>query len=274
MRGREIGQYVSPAPARPDVVAAFVKEAVMDATDIPAAVGQWPKHFLYISPSKVDSIFYQIEAKLLRDLAKKLTIDLKVVKVEFASAEHPDTLYSRLRIVLDYLASGDLIGTIDHPGPYVAGALEMRWGPFAHASVTQEGLVYFGGETPETTLGLGGSLENVFGNVGASPTHSHSATPALLEALTQGLEPDELERALSDISPEELIDRVPRDHEDVSDEDWTINAVETANAQMRDPLQPVEFVAKRLLWGDTYASRRKGKLRTLLGSPLYVALDE
>jgi hypothetical protein len=59
------------------------------------------------------------------------------------------------------------------------------------------------------------------------------------------------------------------------DENLALTAVEIASSGMEGPLQPVEFVAKRLLWGDAKGGYGfPGRRKVLLGTPLYVALDD
>jgi hypothetical protein len=58
------------------------------------------------------------------------------------------------------------------------------------------------------------------------------------------------------------------------DEDEALTAVEVASSGMEGPLQQVEFVAKRLLWGDAKSWWGLRGERTLLGSPIYAALDD
>ena len=77
----------------------------------------WPKHFVYLSPPKIDSLFGQIASKDLRSIARSVTVDLKVLKAEFGPASpRPETVYSRLRVVLEYLDRHTMIGSIDEPG--------------------------------------------------------------------------------------------------------------------------------------------------------------
>ena len=73
------------------------------------------------------------------------------------------------------------IGTIDEPKEYFAGAMSMRWGscifPFV-PQLTPSPLVYFGGTTETTVVGLGGSAKHVIGEVGSARTGVHSCLPA------------------------------------------------------------------------------------------------
>jgi hypothetical protein len=131
------------------------------------AFRDWPKHFVYLSPPKIDSLFGQIASKDLRSIARSVTVDLKVLKAEFGPATaRPETVYSRLRVVLEYLDRQTMIGSIDEPGAYFAGRIPMRWGPYQRSSDPAglpSGIVYFGGQTANTTIGLGGSVEHMFG---------------------------------------------------------------------------------------------------------------
>jgi hypothetical protein len=234
------------------------------------SLGRWPKHFLYLSPTKIDALFYQMDQGLLRSITKKLTIDLKIVKAELSSGERNETLYARLKVALSYLERQSLIGSIDQPGRYFAGSLLMAWGPYIPLRLgsesdpidTESKLVYFGGRTDETILGLGGSMENVFGNVGASPTSSLSSTPGILRILAKDLHQPTLSK-----------DNYPQDFK--PDEDrQALTAVELATRTQPGPWQEVEFVAKRLLWGESAIDSGGPSRRVLLGSPIYVALDD
>ena len=227
---------------------------------MPETFGKWPKHFLYISPTKIDALFGQIDQSLVKRIAKKLTIDLKVLKAELSTTVPDDTVYARLRVILTYLDQRSLIGSMDYPGSYLAGSLQMKWGPFVRWNETPDKakLVYFGGATAETIIGLGGSREHVFGNVGGSVAHSHSATPEILRVLQK-----------------DLGMRLWHEVVDGPDENLALTAVEIASSEMEGPLQPVEFVAKRLLWGDAKGHYGfYGRRRVLLATPLYVALDD
>jgi hypothetical protein len=110
-----------------------------------------PKYYLYISDSKVNMLYAQAGpgTDASRDSIDKL-----------------DT-------VLADLACADRIGTVDEPKEYFAGAMPMRWGPCAFPAVPQltpSPLVYFGGATEKTIVGLSGSATHVIGEVGTAKT--------------------------------------------------------------------------------------------------------
>ncbi|HEX8081801.1 MAG TPA: SAVMC3_10250 family protein [Jatrophihabitans sp.] len=214
----------------------------------------WPKPFMYLSPPKIDSLFAQIDPGVLKGIAKKLTINLKMITAEFSPAPRPDTLSSRLKIVLAHLEQKSLIGSIDQPGPYLWGSIPMRWGPYGMEASAK--VVFFGGQTPETIIGLGGSIEHSFGGSGKSPTHSSSGTGALLNALQRdgALGPTAADDPYGDAGP-----------------DWELRATELAASQAKGPLQEVEFVAKRLVWGAASNDFGLQADQVILASPLYVA---
>lgn len=229
------------------------------------------RYYIYVSPAKVEMLFAQIPSKLLSKIAAKFAIDLKLLKAEISSQQPQETLFSKVNVVLDYLDQNDFVGSVDHPKGYFRGQLALRWGPYGHGT-EKEGAVYFGGRTRSTILGLGGSFSNVIGNVGASPAHSHSATPSLLAILYKELNLDsgsEIESLAGGLESSFQSNR----------NSMALAAVELASLQMEGPEQQIEFVARKLLWSDDagikydWAGRTRG-MKVLLGTPIYAALAE
>lgn len=168
---------------------------------------------------------------------------------------------TKLQIVLRELERAERIGTVDEPKEYFAGTMPMRWGPYGFY-LEESPLVYFGGETEQTIVGLGGSANHVIGDSGSAYPHSHSVTPNLIARLTK-----ELGESISmgDLTGSATAPR-----------DVSLRAVHLATTQMHGPSQELEFVAKRLMYGPSpYPSRDKnGDMKVLLGTPLYVAMSE
>jgi hypothetical protein len=137
----------------------------------------------------------------------------------------------------------------------------MRWGPYGKSSYLSEPtpLVYFGGMTSQTILGLGGSARHVLGNVGESAPFSASVTPYLLSYLAKQL----------DLSSSTTAG-IPQS------EDMSLMAVHLATRTMKGPEQSFVFMAKRLLYGPSPYPERDPhpEMHVLLASPLYVALEE
>ena len=66
----------------------------------------------------------------------------------------------------------------------------MRWGPCVFPCVpalTPSPLVYFGGATETTVVGLGGSAKHVIGEVGSATAGAHSYLPSFIFQLRQEL---------------------------------------------------------------------------------------
>jgi hypothetical protein len=231
------------------------------------------RYYIYISETKINQLYAQIPVKLRQKIASKFTIDLKLVKAEFEGRQPQEGLISMLEVVLSYLESEDLVGTVDNSKSYFKGTMNLSWGPYVDS-----GLVYFGGHTQATLVGLGGSLQHVIGEVGTSGAHSHSATPLLARALEKVTNSNAFGRQTDGANGRLL------------------RSVELASGQMGGPWEPMEFVAKRLahgsvarnpIWwwtGDYYVpDGSKYTLKkwedidvasVLLGSPLYVAMME
>ncbi len=251
-----------------------------------ASRSRLPRYYLYISDSKVISMYNQIPRRRLRRALKDTKIDVKLLAATLA--EPPETRESRLAEVEDFLDKAGLVGTLDSPSAYFRGVMSMRWGqlPAPHESI-----VYFGGETENSIIGLSGSVPHVLGSSGniapgeppptttipdaASPLGlaliGGSAAPALTTALETiaGIE----EGGLS--NSEALLANHYR-------------AVLGVNAKLKGPLFVAEFLAKRFtttgslgtaaeLAGavhglyDPIMSIRRREKNVVLGTPVYVA---
>ncbi|WP_089156212.1 DUF7019 family protein [Micromonospora sp. NBS 11-29] len=224
------------------------------------------RYYVYISRTKVDQLFAQVPAQHRHNIAAKLDLD---VDPRTGDATDPSTgadLYTRLRIVEEFLDQEGEIGSVDEPRGYFRGPLDLSWGPYGGASWNEEPeFVYFGGRTDTTILGLGGSRRHVLGQTGSAHPHSHSGTPELTRALR---------RHLADSPWGALSARI-------GSPSTALNCVELATCQMGGPWEPMHFVARRLavgplprpaFWRTDAGYEVVDASLALLGTPLYVAL--
>lgn len=215
-------------------------------------------YFVYISDSKVDMLLQQIDPSTTRGRTFEVSIDLKVLKGSWGSGSIAGAeRTARLQQVVRYLTEHGDVGSVDEPGQFFWGMLPLRWGPMVGADGWS--LVYFGGRTEQTVVGLGGSRSHVFGaTVGSDrdPPITRSLLPSLLEGIMKAPE----------IGPLLIGEDQNRQDDDHEGDAEALDAVWRMAARLRGPAQNMEFVAKRLLHG-----RHRGE-RVVLGSPLYVAL--
>ncbi len=214
------------------------------------------KYYLYVSRLKVELLYPQIPQQQRRKLAAKLAVEITPDDSQGLTQE---ALFAKTKIVVCFLEEQGLLGRVDEPHAYFKGELLLQWGRYLGSNE----LVYFGGTTEKTIVGLGGSLNHVIGQVGASCAESSSATPALVNVLSRELGLGQPER-----SPFNLAGRDPTS--------MALAAVELASRQMAGPAERIEFVARKLLcWpenGVEYSWRGKSGLRVLLGTPIYASL--
>lgn len=216
------------------------------------------RYYVYISETKVETLYSQVPTRILERIAGKLTIDLKLIKTEFSEVPREKSLHAKLQIVEESLREHGLVGTLDEPNAYVAGCAPMKWGPYV-LDYEESGLIYFGSSTGEAELGLGGSAKHVIGNAGKEKAESASATPFLIAALTDGFSSAEEGLVRNASNPESM----------------ALAAVELANRRMKGITQKMEFLAKTVLRHPSdsveyaWAGRSGGPV--ILGSPLYVA---
>ena len=222
------------------------------------------KEYLYISDTKVNNLFAQISP-----LSPVSAEETKLGPTWFSVSKKGDLdpeqqrMY-KLEKVIDWITRFANVGTIDEPAEYVRGVLEMRWGPFDDQGMLGEDsqIVWFGGETKLTVIGLAGSAHHVIGNAGSSATWSRSALPGLLPHLFKAIE----KTPVSQLDREEwyILDQKQQAHQ----------AVYVATTEMKGIAQTLEFVARTLLFGKSHLSYERLRLNRniLLASPIYVAV--
>ncbi|MGH3940904.1 MAG: DUF7019 family protein [Pseudonocardiaceae bacterium] len=217
------------------------------------------RYYLYISDAKVDMLLSQIDPGRTRRRATEVSLRLSVVGAKRSvESTGPDRVARLERVVRHLQEHGDL-GTVDEPGQFFWGLLPMQWGPITTGGGTS--LVYFGGRTERTIVGLGGSSGHVLGTPAATtqePPLAHSMLPMLLDGLATLLAEDDASESFE-----------PADG-------TALASVHQAGARLRGPAQNVEFIAKRLLQGPSPYPELDGRedMTVLLGSPLYVALAD
>ncbi|NVC28581.1 hypothetical protein FCU42_15600 [Vibrio parahaemolyticus] len=207
------------------------------------------RYYLYISEPKVDMLYSQIPAKMLDNIAGKLTIDLKLIKTEFSESPQEKTLHAKILMIEEYLQQCNFVGSTSAPNKYILDSSSMKMASYP------SGLVYFGAENG-AIVGLGGSATNVLGDRSEGRAHSHSVTPILVQALK-----DEFENVVAE-----------------NCESSALAGVELATSQMTGVKQKMSFLAKTLLKhpSDSFEYSWHGQSGdpVILGSPVYVALDE
>lgn len=242
------------------------------------------KYYIYISDSKVDMLLSQIPHDQKRKIATEFKIDLKLLSASRkAEMEDESNRFSRLEAVTAFIREYGNVGSIDGPDEYIEGDLPMRWGPYINIYDYEGGespLVYFGGETERTIIGLGGSSKHVIGSSGQSSAHSHSITPFLISFLEKqlGLKKKPNPHSIDVKRHERSYFGKRLTESERADE--SLHAVYLATTQMEGPLQRLEFLAKRLLYGELAEIHRlphfdpNDEKKILLATPLYVAMAE
>lgn len=213
-------------------------------------------------------LYPQIPRNVLDKIAGELKINLGFLNLTLKDNQgNEKTRYDKLQLISRYIEKQCNVGTVDSPKEYFKGVLPMRWGPYGDMMVNEnEHLVYFVGMTnSETILGLGGSMHHIIGEErGESRPHSHSATFAIISKLSKEL----------DI---QVDDRTELKTMHFNDSELSLRAVMLATTQMDGPIQNFEFLAKKLLEGETENFNATGsytKTYVVLGTPIYVAFAE
>lgn len=224
-----------------------------------------PKYYIYISDAKIDMLLPQVPHDLKKKVAIEFKLSLKVFEVGRKSeSESDDSRVARLQSVVEYLRSESQMGSVDQPSVYIQGELPMKWGPYvllmpnfqssdpdANRARMPTDFVFFGGATEKTFCGLVGSAHHLAGSVaskGGVEEYGGSAMPTAMYYLNQ------LEFTKDAPQSGQILD-------------YLGGVID----RLSGPSQRLEFMAKRLLEGETKSGPRT---HCLIASPLYVALAE
>jgi hypothetical protein len=211
------------------------------------------KYYLYIADSKVDMLLAQIPSATQAKIAAELKFNLGILSGKVGTERQSlDNRVSRLRAVEKYLRNTAEIGELFSDTEWVSETA------MATIVTFREGVVFFFGQLPGVSFGLGGSLHHVIGNLReGSANISYSFLPYLLEKLAGVLPNTHLfgSHQLGEI----LNENAPKP--------WPTLIWEAARLR-NGPEQKIEFLARRLT-GDVEQDDL-----AVLATPLYVALAE
>lgn len=220
------------------------------------------RYYLYISDVKVEMLLAQIDPDFDRKATTEASASVKLFSIRRnVEARVPDRT-ARLERVLRYLEETGQVGSVDEPRAFFKGVLPMQWGPLR--SESGGSLVYFGGRTERTVLGLGGAGHHV---LGGSPSQVQEFAPSSTPGVVAGL-------AAAFAAEGTANPDGPQSTQGA--EQPALAWVYTAGRLLRGPRQSVDFVARRLLSGPSPYPELDGRpgVQVLLGSPLYVALTD
>ena len=222
------------------------------------------EYFCYLSEHTITMLYEQIPEHVLQDISVELGIDVKLLAMKVAKGPNGQKkLVARLKAVLNYLEKHDAnnIGTVDNPKKYFRGTLPM----FSHFipqgfGVKKPELIYYGGSTQTSIIGLGGAATYVLNKTGTEGTMREvsSALPYLTSLLAK----------------ESKIETIFAG-DDWNDDVLSLDAIEYMERYNRKGKQidKLKFFAKLKLDSEKIEGYDTKK-RIILGSPLYVAYSD
>jgi hypothetical protein len=237
--------------------------------------GEHMKYYLYISDTKVDMLLQQISHEEKKKIASEFKIDLKILGATWRKeSEAQQSRISRLEAVCEFLNTFGNVGNADEPSHFIADTLPMKWNTYSHNREKLE-IVYFGGITDKSIIGLAGSTHHLIGST-LQPedvkinSRGMSIGPPIISWL------EELGREVyTSQGNDSYLNPPPRDS-------W-LRSTFFETRRMQGPEQNLEFLAKRLYEGDYFYSREQDRdpigtpddekqWHIVIGTPLYVAM--
>jgi hypothetical protein len=224
------------------------------------------KYYIYISDAKLDMLYPQVPHAVKKKVSTDFKVDLKLIGGSRKSEqETEENRMTKLETVVQFLQEYGDVGTTDTPGSYFADTLDMQWGVphernAALGKSVPSGLVYFGAMANRISVGLFGSALHLVGT-GGTPQPADMKTTIGGESLYFNIV-----EAINKIFDDE--------HEgirkaDIATHEEVLQQFALFAQKMKGPQQRLEFVAKRLAFGNA-----KDGCRVLIGTPLYVALAD
>ena len=223
------------------------------------------RYYLYISDTKLEMLFDQIDQSARKRISAELKLDLKVASLTLREADNPaPTRAAKLRIVERFIDMHQSVGTVEKPtGDYFRGQMEMQWGELTGSAVC------FKGTDSAHSRGvlLVGSKYHVLGETSPKVMYSSSGLYSIMQALLTIAEHPGAE----DVSPDSYMFTA-----------WHyLSGDPTRGAAAKDarpgyydtlpqlPVQRLDFLAIPLV---EYELEYEGHhLNIVLGTPLYVA---
>jgi hypothetical protein len=217
------------------------------------------RSFVYLSSTKLEPLYAHIKEPIRKRVALALGITVPALPVaphiEAQVRAPTENEIGMLAVVLSHLHEAGDIGTVDEPRPYFAGQLTLNWG-------SADEFVFLSGSTPRTLVALTGSNRHVIG-------YFEEELPRVSWPASAWIG---LDRALRRI--------FAGDEEQGRDAIGLVQRL--ALAQQRGPQEKLEFVARRLAYGDgniatnwnigaDFEHLREHDFKVLLGTPIYLA---
>jgi len=141
------------------------------------------RYYLYISDTKLDMLFEQINPGVLKRISAEVKVDLKLASLTLRGADNPGpTRTAKLQVVERFIEKHHRVGTIAQPGlEYFRGQMDMEWGWIGE---DERGVWFQGNDFDDWQyVGLGGSRYNVLGELPQLQMPPMTGLPYIQEAL-------------------------------------------------------------------------------------------
>ena len=223
----------------------------------------------YLSEHTIQKLFNQIPQNMLGSIAVELNVDVKIfsLKLSKTPAEKELSLISQALAVVSFLRKHqpEQIGTVDEPKKYIEGTLKMFSHYLPQGFGTKENakpeLIYYGGSTEHTILGLAGATSYVNSPTQDPMTAVSSALPDLMRVL---LKEFDMVSATPRFNPVKQGSRQAK-----REAGHALECIEYMDEYNGPPVQMLSFFAKTKLDSEQIKGWDWDK-RIVLASPLYV----
>ena len=243
------------------------------------------KYYMYISDAKLSMFYNQIPKGPLKSIAAELNINLSIfgsgIMLQLKKIQPEEVRYARVKLISKYIEKYLDVGSVDTPGNYFIGTLEMAWGVVTRqkSNDPEIEIAVFRGETEKTRVVLTGSPRHLLGNeqVGeVAPVFKRLGSQSTVgwNLLVTALQEDHTTALDQRIDLADKLIPPPNEKSPLQssfDLSWKVE--NNTESQLGWPKQRVEFLARTLAQGPPTSPTEKHSL-LLLGTPIYIALSD
>ncbi len=221
------------------------------------------KRYLYISQRKIGMYDCQRSRNWWQQLAERLSrishFKYKDIELDQLPQQDEPSQHQKMQQIIERIKQEHTVGTVDQPAEYIHDTLPLfsvliPSHPGFRRRPDDPGLIYFGGGTQQTSLGLVGSPQHLIGFVPDETARiSSSDLPRLV---------DYINKRINEIVP----GRPPRYK--------GLGAIWHADTYNSDPRIQMEFFAYRVHDSEQPQGIPTKEKRVLLYTPIYVAYKD
>jgi hypothetical protein len=234
------------------------------------------RYFLYISQPKLSMLHAQISGKSRRKIATEAKFDAKLISLTRRVEREEDPVpFSQIQEVIDFVHTYSDVGSPEHPGSWIQGALTVQ-----HSVTESENMAAWTWCHDFHALIMCGSAHHLLGGLPDAVGPPSSNAWKIVSVIRDQFRDDDVKDSRSQSARvsagDDNSNLVLKSAAHFANEQqyWAVHQrdLEGLKGKSFVVTQTVDFLAKRLLYGDITSEGNRQSVT--VASPLYIALTD